>query len=279
MCIRLVLALGVAAAAAGCGAAQTTDGRDRSTSSAVSTQALVTERELFARMVVGGTVDQRDLLGEILASLRDPLVTKAEIGPVPEGFTIPADRPDAIWVSYEVAAGDRPSSVRAAWQANVATGAFRARSIEERLPFVLGKSIVVRFGDEKLEDGGMALIEPPTTDGRIVPGQQAELGRLVRSAVATSGARLETLSFSKPYHHAVEVRVVVDDPAAFMRHVNERIQTVFGALEDAGEPRVEGAYLEARDSSGATFYARGYAVRVAEGVGWIRPDLEGLDAG
>jgi hypothetical protein len=216
------------------------------------------------------------LLAEILASLGDPRVAKAEIGPVPEGFTIPEEHPDAVWVSYEVTAGDRPQSVRGTWQANVATGVLRARSIEQGLPFVLGKSIVVRFSDGSLEDAGMALIEPPTTDGPIIAGQQGELGRLIQTAVARSRARLESISFSKPYHRAVVVQVAVDDPAEFIRRIDEQIQTIFGTLENAAEPRVEGAYLEARNSSGAPFYARGYAVRVAEGVGWIRPDLEGL---
>ena len=274
---RLAVVLGVAAAlASGCGAAESANGGEGRLPAPVSTSSAAAGREVFARLVAGGTADQRELLGEILATLREPLVATVEIGPVPEGFTTPAEHADAVWVSYEVGAGDRAESVRATWQANLVTGAFRARSLERGLPFVLGKSIVIRFSDGTLEDAGMALVEPPATDGPISAGQQAELGRLIQSAVARSGARLQSLSFSKPYHLAVEVHVTVNDPAQFVRRIDERIHTIFGGLEDAAQPRVEGAYLEARDSTGASFYARGYAVRVAEGVGWIRPDFEGL---
>lgn len=234
---RVLVALALAALAAGIAAATAAIGGAEASNSTGTTE------------VVGGTASEQTLLRTILDGMQPSVIEKVEItssgNDVALHFTASPDR----WN-------------RAIWQESLIAGAFRDRANTS------GNNITVLiYGGDS--NGAI----PPL--GRSLPsaapGDAAAAKQLFQDAATKAGVSLADLTIYQPDGIAVSATLQSNDPASFLLHEMPRFLDALGTRLGS----LDGTYISLVDGNDQTVWENSGNTRISEGSVGSRPDLAG----
>jgi hypothetical protein len=153
-------------------------------------------------------------------------------------------------------------SVRLDWEAYVVTYSLLRRSLERKLPPVVGFSIL---GERRTFRTLTPRVLPPFDRSRTVTP--------VARAVRKSGAKVVELDLFRPAGPALAVVVTSDRPAAF---IARRLGRLITALNRVAR-RVDGFYVALTDTRRSVVfaYSRIELRATSSTTLWVRPDLLG----
>lgn len=233
-----------------------------------------TSPSVTAQLDVNQSVDA--LSKETVVRSGGDSVTQLSVGGPPAGWEYtdeegnPVTAPSGSWIHATVsipAVGAR--SMRAIWEADIVIAALReqleARST--RIP-VLGAQIVGKLPDgiEIPIGGGIGDVQLAQDFG---DASATEAEAAVRRNAAGAGLQITSLETLRPLQPAPAVVAYTDDPVAFVKEADGRINELFG-----GTAAYEAEYLEVRDRAGSLVFVQASTFRTGVGRRWIRPDLD-----
>jgi hypothetical protein len=224
------------------------------------------ERAMSARSVRAA---QDLLLDQLLAGVVDSRIVAARVGDAPPITEVSG----ATWLHFEIETRSEAEYLRGYWQANVVAGLFRQLSLEQSLPDLRGRSYVRLWPDGREEPYGDTAIDiEPQPAGRAIPA--ATLQADLTDAAEHAGLSVDQVLVSQPAGYAVaEVIGRTRDPKVFVGSMNAATAQLFGAAfgDVDGPPRVEGIYLEVRDTAGELVYVAASAPRVGAAATHLNP--------
>ena len=216
------------------------------------------------------------MLRPILAGMGNGAIAAVELSRPPIGLGAPRAR----WLIVTVKLADEDNTTLAAWQAALVAGAYRDLARRQKLPAVVGYSVVRRRPGGRAEPRSVRRLVGDALSEPVVARKDALAARIrARIAELSTGAgglRLRAIGFTRPLGPVPTVDVVaLGDPRRAIAVVHRSLWRVFG---DA-----EGGYLRLTAASGERLLEIGYAtrsrarfLRVAEryvssaGLGWPR---------
>jgi hypothetical protein len=246
----VVVAVGLALAAAGCGGDDNDDGE--------ATQSRRPPKLVNATVVEGGSARQRKLLRGAVSGMRKTTLTRIEFGKV--GATRKGDAARGVAIAFTTVPGP---SVRRQWEAWIVTGALSRRLDAAGLPAEVHATA---------REGSFTAL--PRLRGQPDPRplsrrQEATVVRGLRKAARRSGGDVVRLEIHRPYGAAVALTLAAESPARFLK---TRFRTLLSRV-GVHRQRLEGIYLAVLDKERELALEWGSWTRNRAGVYWVRRDL------
>ena len=248
--LRLVLAVGLALLAIGCGAAPDVE------SHVAPTATVPTD------VVSGGTAQHRAIVLEALAGLGGRSITAVRIGAPPPGFA----GGENSWLYYTIVprGGDER---RATWEAMIVSGAVADKAHELRLPDIDGETFSVANVGVAPTERASARIGTRPGETNVRSTSTKRLDRLIRKHAKRADVTVEDVAYLRPLTLAPVIRVTSENPEDLAVNRRARLGDLQQAIAGFEAPLVDGVFFEVVDRDGKVLSSGGYSTRTAAGIG------------
>jgi hypothetical protein len=248
----VLIAIGLALAAAGCSGDDDEEAGDGPQAQGVAPKLVDTT------VVEGGPRREQTLLERVVDGMEMTTLTRIEIGKLDERRE--ADGGAAVPVTFTPVPG---ASVRRQWEEWIVAGAFSRRLQAADLPAEVD-------GAGRSASFTARPTVPGNPDPRPLPrAQEAAVVKAIRNAAGKSGGEVVRVEIHRPYGVAVALSLAADNPASFLK---TKLRPLLERL-DGHRRRLEGLYIGVLDERRRLVLEWGSWTRNPAGSYWVRRDL------